>query len=67
MCMFCTTIPAVLTLGVAAESTQRQAHKAALARGQQPPRRRPFLLLAISGVMGLLIGSVFYHRHFGGV
>lgn len=66
MCLFCTTIPAVLTLGVAAESNQRQARKTALSQGQQPPRQRPLLLLAVSSAIGLWIASVFYHTRIGG-
>ncbi len=61
MCALCTAVPTVLTLGVAAESKQRQACRAAEEEGIPAPRKRPFLALAVAGALGLIATSVLYH------
>jgi hypothetical protein len=65
MCMICTSVPAVLTLGVAAETRQRQAQKAALKAGQKGSRKLPFMIMGLVGSLGLMGFSLFYHTQIG--
>ncbi len=67
MCILCTGIPTVLTLGVAAEGKQRQARKDAVQRGESLPRKRPFIALTAAGVLGLVVTSVVYHTQLNGM
>ena len=66
MCVLCTAVPTVLTLGVAAESKQRQAGKVAAQEGKPSPRRRPYMVLAVGSAVGLMAASAAYHRFLGG-
>jgi hypothetical protein len=61
MCALCTAVPTILTLGVAAESKQRQAGKVAAEEGRPLPRKRPYLALSIGGAVGLMAVSAAYH------
>ncbi len=64
MCMFCAAIPTAVTLGVAASSQQRTAHKQAIACGEPAPRRRLPIAPLTAGVTAcLLVGSIIYHTH----
>jgi hypothetical protein len=67
MCALCSAVPTVLTLGVVAENKQRQACKAALEAGSPAPRRRPFLVLAMLGAVGIWVTSILYHTQFRGI
>jgi hypothetical protein len=67
MCVVCSAVPTVLTLGVVAENKQRRACRAALEEGGPAPRKRPFLALALAGAFGLMVTSVVYHSQIGGI
>jgi hypothetical protein len=65
MCMICTGIPAVLTLGVAAETRQRKAQKAAVKAGHKASRKLPFMILGLASTLGLMGISLYYHTQIG--
>ncbi len=67
MCALCTGVPTVLTLGLAAETKQRQACRAAAENGEPEPRKRPFIALTAAGVLGLVLTSVLYHTQLNGI
>ena len=65
MCMFCAAIPATLAVGSAVQSKQREAQRAAQARGEPLPRPRlPMGKLTAGVFVALVAASVTYHTHF---
>jgi hypothetical protein len=66
MCVFCSAIPAAMTIGVSAKVKQNQNIKLAEMRGQPHPHAVvPTGRITALVVSGLVVCSVIYHTHQG--
>jgi hypothetical protein len=66
MCVFCSAIPAAMTLGISAKAKQNQKIKLAEMRGEPRPRTVvPTGKITTLVVSGLVVCSVIYHTHQG--
>jgi hypothetical protein len=66
MCVFCSAIPAAMTVGISVKAKQNQKIKLADMRGKPRPRTIvPFAKITTVVVSGLVVCSVIYHTHQG--
>jgi len=66
MCVFCSAIPAAMTLGVSAKAKQNQKIKLAEMCGESRPQAVvPIGRVTTLVVSGLVVCSVIYHTHLG--
>ena len=64
MCVICAAVPAVATLGTAADGEQRKRQKELEARGEPTARRQyPIRTLTAFAMLVLFLASAFYHTH----
>ncbi len=64
MCVICAAVPAVATLGTAADGEQRKRQKELEARGAPTARRQyPIRMLTALAMLVLFLASAFYHTH----
>jgi hypothetical protein len=62
MCVICAAVPAVATLGTAADGEQRKRQKEAHARGEKTtPRQYPIRVLTALAMLVLFLVSAFFH------
>ncbi|HTP01159.1 MAG TPA: hypothetical protein VMJ64_07275 [Anaerolineales bacterium] len=61
MCVFCAAIPIAATTGVALNSKQLQAKRAAQTAGVEKPETKPIMQITAGVIFLLLIGSATYH------
>jgi hypothetical protein len=66
MCVFCSAIPAAMTVGISAKAKQNQKIRLAEASGEPRPRTTvPTGKITTLVVSGLVVCSVIYHIHQG--
>ena len=64
MCVICAAVPAVATLGTAADGEQRKRQKELEAHGEPAARRQyPIRTLTALAMLALFLVSAFYHTH----
>ncbi|MEW5719110.1 MAG: hypothetical protein AB1817_10815 [Chloroflexota bacterium] len=64
MCVICAAVPAVATIGTAADGEQRKRQKESQVRGEKTTRRQyPIRALTALAMLVLFLASAFYHTH----
>ncbi len=67
MCVICAAVPAVATMGTAADGEQRKRQKESHARGEPITRRQyPIRALTALAMLVLFLVSAFYHTQQSG-
>lgn len=68
MCMFCSAVPAVVTLGLAAYTEQQRKNKEALARGEPPPQPLvPAGKATAAALVAIVAAAAVYHTQVANV